>query len=75
MMVLGLRISHPEVHSGQLLVHTLDITSSGAKIGGVREYIHSGSVLLIQRGHNRTHCRVIWSRGVGPRESTWVSSS
>ena len=68
MMVLGLRISHPEVHSGQLLVHTLDITSSGAKIGGVREYIHSGSVLLIQRGHNRTHCRVIWSRGVGPKE-------
>jgi len=67
-MVLGLRISQPEVHSSRLFVHTLDITSTGAKIGAVREYIPSGSVLLIQRGHNRTHCRVIWSRRVGPRE-------
>ena len=67
-MVLALRISQPEVHSSQLLVHTLDITSTGAKIGAVREYIHSGSVLLIQRGHNRAHCRVIWSRRVGPTE-------
>jgi hypothetical protein len=67
-MVLGLGISQPEVHAGQLLVHTLDISSTGAKIGAVREYIHSGSVLLIQRGHNRTQCRVIWSRPVGLRE-------
>jgi len=67
-MVLGLRICQPEIHSSQLLVHTLDISSTGAKIGAVREYIHSGSVLLIQRGHNRAHCRVIWSRRVGPRE-------
>jgi hypothetical protein len=67
-MVLGLRIFQPEIHSSQLRVHTLDISSTGAKIGAVREYIHSGSVLLIQRGHNRTHCRVIWSRRVGPRE-------
>jgi hypothetical protein len=67
-MVLGLRIAQPQIHSSQLLVHTLDISSTGAKIGAVREYIHSGSVLLIQRGHNRTQCRVIWSRRVGPRE-------
>jgi hypothetical protein len=67
-MVLGLRISKHEIHSSQLLVHTLDISSTGAKIGAVREYIHSGSVLLIQRRHNRTYCRVIWSRRVGPGE-------
>jgi hypothetical protein len=67
-MVLGLRIFQPDVQASQLLVHTLDISSSGAKIGAVREYIHSGSVLLIQRGHNRTQCRVIWSRQVGPKE-------
>lgn len=67
-MVLGLRIFQPEVHASQLLVHTLDISSTGAKIGAVREYIHSGSVLVIQRGHNRAHCRVIWSRRVGPGE-------
>lgn len=67
-MVLGLRIFQSEVHASQLLVHTLDISSSGAKIGAVREYIHAGTVLLVQRGHKRTQCRVIWSRRVGPKE-------
>ena len=67
-MVLGLRIFQPEVRASQLLVHTLDISSTGAKIGAVREYIHPGNVLFIQRGHNRAQCRVMWSRRVGPRE-------
>jgi hypothetical protein len=66
--VAGIEQQFREVHAGQLLVHTLDISSTGAKIGAVREYIHSGSVRLIQRGHNRTQCRVIWSRPVGLRE-------
>ncbi len=67
-MVVGLRISQPEVHAGQLLVHTLDISTTGAKIGAVREYIQPGSVLVLQHGHNRAQCRVIWSRRVGPGE-------
>jgi hypothetical protein len=67
-MVVGLRISQPDVHAGQLLVHTLDISTTGAKIGAVREYIQPGSVLVLQHGHNRAQCRVIWSRRVGPGE-------
>ena len=67
-MVLGLRIFQPDAHASQLLVHTLDISSTGARIGAVREYIHPGSVLLIQRGHSRAPCRVSWSRRVGPTE-------
>ena len=67
-MVVGLRISQTEENAGQLLVHTLDISSTGAKIGAVREYIQPGSVLLLQHGRNRAQCRVIWSRRVGPRE-------
>ena len=67
-MVVGLRISQTEDNAGQLLVHTLDISSTGAKIGAVREYIQPGSVLLLQHGRNRAQCRVIWSRRVGPRE-------
>jgi hypothetical protein len=46
----------------------LDISSTGAKIGAVREYIQPGSVLLLQHGHQRAQCRVIWSRRVGPAE-------
>ena len=38
------------------------------KIGAVREYVRPGDVLLIQHGHNRAQCRVIWSRRVGPTE-------
>jgi hypothetical protein len=67
-MVVGLRIYQPKLHANQLLVHTLDISSTGAKIGAVREYIQPGSVLLIQHGRNRAQCRVIWSRQVGSRE-------
>ena len=67
-MVVGVKISEPKVNAGQLLVHTLDITSTGAKIGAMREYIQPGSVLLLQHGRNRAQCRVIWSRRVGTKE-------
>ena len=67
-MVVGLRISQLEDNANQLLVHTLDISSTGAKIGAVRQYIQPGSMLLLQHGRNRTECRVIWSRRVGPTE-------
>jgi hypothetical protein len=67
-MVVGLRISQSEDNTSQLLVHTLDISSTGAKIGALREYIRAGSVLFLQRGRNRAQCRVTWSRRVGPTE-------
>lgn len=67
-MVVGLRISPSEDNTSQLLVHTLDISSTGAKIGALREYIRPGSVLFLQHGHNRAQCRVTWSRRVGPTE-------
>jgi hypothetical protein len=67
-MVVGLRISQSEQNANQLLVHTLDISSTGAKIGSLREYIQPGRVLLLQHGRNHAQCRVIWSRRVGPTE-------
>jgi hypothetical protein len=67
-MVVGLRVPKPQPHATDLLVHTLDISSSGAKVGALREWIQPGSVLLIQRGHTRARCRVMWSRKIGPQE-------
>jgi hypothetical protein len=67
-MVLGLKISQFTEKALPLLAHTLDISSSGAKIGALRECIQPGSVLVIQRKHNRAHCRVTWSRRMAPRE-------
>jgi hypothetical protein len=67
-MVVGLRVPQPQSQAPDLLVHTLDISSSGAKIGAVREWIQPGSVLVIQYKHNRAQCRVRWSRQIAPRE-------
>src|SRR5581483_1144423 len=67
-MVLGLRVPQPQSHAPDLLVHTLDISTSGAKVGAVREWIQPGSILVVQRGHTRARCLVMWSREIAPRE-------
>ncbi len=67
-MVLGLKVHQPESQDSGLLVHTLDISSSGAKVGALRERLQPGSVILIQRAGTRAHCVVIWSREVAPHE-------
>ena len=67
-MVVAVRFPKPQPHAPDLLVHTLDISSVGAKIGALREWVQPGSVLLIQRRHTRARCRVTWSRRIGPQE-------
>lgn len=67
-MVIGLRIPQPQSHDSGLLVHTLDISSSGAKVGALREWIQPGSVLIVQRAHTRARCLVMWSRQIAARE-------
>ena len=67
-MVVGLRVPKPQLQASDQLVHTLDISSSGAKIGALREWIEPGSVLIVQRRHTRAQCRVMWSRQVAPGE-------
>jgi len=67
-MVVGLRVPQGRPHTGDLLVHTLDISSSGAKIGALRDSMQPGSLLLIQRRHTRAQCCVMWSRKVAPGE-------
>ena len=64
-MVVGLRVSQ---QAPDLLVHTLDISSSGARIGALRQWIQPGSALILQRKHTRARCRVMWSRKVAPGE-------
>lgn len=67
-MVLGLRVPQQPFQSAELLVHTLDISPSGARIGAMRECLQPGSVLTIQRRHTRARCQVMWSRMMAPRE-------
>jgi hypothetical protein len=66
-MVVGLRVP-AQTKAPEMLVHTLNISSSGAKIGALREWVQPGSVLILQRRHARTQCQVMWSERVGPGE-------
>jgi hypothetical protein len=67
-MVFGLKISHRQGQGFPLLVHTLDISYSGARIGAVRENIQPGTLLVMQHRHNRAEGCVMWSRQIDPRE-------
>jgi hypothetical protein len=67
-MVFGLRLPQQQSQDSGLLVHTLDISSSGAKVGALRSRIQPGSILILQRSHSRVRCLVIWSREIAPRE-------
>ncbi len=67
-MVLGLKVHRPESQDSGVLVHTLDISSSGAKMGALRGRIEPGSVIIVQRARTRAHCLVIWAREVAPQE-------
>jgi hypothetical protein len=67
-MVVGLRFPKTHLRASDLLVHTLDISSSGASIGSLHEGFEPGSVLTVQRKHARANCRVIWSRQIAPGE-------
>jgi len=68
-MVVGVKISDAETvcSSGQL-VYTLDLCSSGAKLGGFREEMIVGKIVVLHRKHKRAACKIVWTRAVGPGE-------
>ncbi len=70
-MVLPVRIWGNDVEgkSFSQLAHTLDITSSGARLGGLRVLLNPREVIWLQCRHRKTQFRVIWTgRPGGARE-------
>ena len=67
-MVAGLRLANSQSNSSDVLVHTLDISSSGAKVGALREWIEPGALLFMRRGNSRAQCCVKWTRQLAPGE-------
>lgn len=67
-MVLPLKSSPVGNTATSTVVHTLDLSRLGAKLGAFREQVKLGDILLVQRKHKRTKCKVVWVRAVGPRE-------
>ena len=46
---------------------TYDISSRGARISGLRAIVKTGDILAIERGKNRTFCRVVWVGGLNSK--------
>jgi hypothetical protein len=64
-MVLSVTVSLDTV---TYLAHTIDITHTGARIGGLRAGLQSGMIISLQRGSHKAKFRIAWTRQVAPNE-------
>ncbi len=65
--VLPVRISGNDI-SGiaySELVHTLDVSRTGVRLGSVRRQLEVGSVVTLQYRQHKAEFRVIWTKPVG----------
>ena len=65
--VLPVRISGTDVSGDSYceLVHTLDVTRSGVRLGAVRRQLEVGSLIVVQYRQHRAEFRVIWTKPPG----------
>jgi hypothetical protein len=47
------------------LVHTLDVSKAGIRLGAVRRQLEVGSVIVVQYRQHRAEFRVVWIKPVG----------
>ena len=64
-MVLPVKISVDKVTH---LAHTVDITTSGARLGALRTQLQPGMIVSLQRGSKKAEFRVLWVRQLAPNE-------
>lgn len=50
------------------LVHTIDIAPTGARLGALRERLQPGTIVTLQRGHQKAKFRIAWVRQLAPTE-------
>jgi hypothetical protein len=65
--VLPVRISGNDI-SGEAyseLVHTLDVSRTGVRLGAVRRRIEVGSQVVLQYRQHKAEFRVVWTKPVG----------
>ena len=70
-MVVPVRIWGTDVEGKPFsqLAHTLDITSSGARVGGMRILLNARDVVWLQCRHRKAQFRIVWTgRPGGARE-------
>jgi hypothetical protein len=64
-MVLAVKVSIDKVTH---LAHTLDITETGARLGGLRTQLQPGMIVNLQRGSDKAKFRIAWIRQLAPNE-------
>jgi hypothetical protein len=64
-MVLPVRVTLDTVNH---LAHTVDITQTGALLGGLRTELQPGMIVTLQRGSKKAKFRIAWIRQIGPNE-------
>jgi hypothetical protein len=65
--VLPVRILGNDVSGASYsdLVHTLDVTKAGVRLGGVRRHLAIGSPITIQYRQHKAEFRVVWIKPLG----------
>jgi hypothetical protein len=48
--------------------HTLDVTSSGARLGSLRTQLKPGEIIVLQRGVKKAKFRICWVQQVNTTE-------
>ncbi len=64
-MVLPVKVS---VGEGAGLAYTMDITSGGARLGGVRITFEPGQTVSLIRNGRKANFKVVWIRQLSPTE-------
>jgi hypothetical protein len=64
-MVLPVKVS---IGEGAGLAYTLDITSMGARLGGIQITFEAGQTVVLTRNGRKASFRVAWIRQVSPKE-------
>ena len=64
-MVLPVKVSVDKVTH---LAHTVDITSTGARLVAYRAPLQSGTIIGLQRGSKKARFRVEWVKPLSPNE-------
>ncbi|MEP6644936.1 MAG: PilZ domain-containing protein [Acidobacteriaceae bacterium] len=68
-MVIGVKVASAGTFGkGGELVHTLDVSVGGARLGGLRDRLNPGDLLTLQRNHQKANCKVVWAREVSDKE-------
>jgi hypothetical protein len=56
------------IDTGTAFVHTVDITDTGAQLGGVRTRLEPGMIVSLRRGSHKAKFRIAWVRQLAPNE-------